>query len=64
MTLKEFREHTKDLPDSAVLWISDGGAWKTPTSILTRVESLLYCNGQNIPDEMKNRVEVRLELPQ
>lgn len=63
MNLKEFREHTKDLPDDATIWVLGSNAWKSPLSIKIHTESLRYCEGhERIPEDMKNQVEVRLEL--
>jgi hypothetical protein len=63
MTLKEFREFTKDLPDSAVIYVLAGNAWRSPSSLKTHTESLLYVEGYaEVPESLKNRVEIQMDF--
>lgn len=64
MTLKDFREHTKDLPETTRILVLSGGVWTPIASLKTFTESLLFVEGrQNIPEELKGVVELRIELP-
>jgi hypothetical protein len=62
MTLQELREVTKDLPDNATIYIFTGTMYKSPVSIKTVVEDLLFLEGETIPETMHGRVEIRLGL--
>ena len=63
MTLEEFREHTKDLPANSVIYVLAEGVWRSPVSLKTRTESILFVEGQVVADALKGRVEIQLELP-
>jgi hypothetical protein len=66
MRLGDFREQTKDLPDTAQIWILDEGeikAWKMPTTIEVIETQHRYIDGQDIPEAMRHQTEVRLRLP-
>lgn len=61
MTLKEFRELTKDLPDNARIIILSEGAWVSIASVKTFTEGLLFVDQSEVPESMKCSVELRIE---
>lgn len=63
MTLEELRAATKDLPGDTRILVLAGSAWAPIKSMKTFTESLLHVEGQaEIPKELQNRVELRIEL--
>jgi len=61
MKLDDFRKATNGIKGSASLWVLSDGVWKMPVNIKIVTNQLVHTDGMEIPESMKENVEIYME---